>query len=187
MRLSNIKVLCLCGSLRRASYNAALIHSLPHLSPDNVELVNFTEMSNLPLFNPDRENEMISSVTNLKEKVAAAHGLIIASPEYAHGISGVLKNALDWLVSTEAFPGMPIALLNTSPRASHAQEALREVLKTMSGIVVEEASISIPLLGSNLDTDGIINHPVISENIHRALITFNKWIVKYSETEGHVN
>jgi NAD(P)H-dependent FMN reductase len=181
--MRDIRILCLCGSLRRASYNAALIRALPRLAPDTVRFIEFNEVGVLPLFNPDREDEKIPSVEKLKREIASANGLIIASPEYAHGISGVIKNALDWLVSSEDFPGMPIALINTSPRATHAQEALREVLKTMSGVVVESACVSIPLLGSNFDENGIVNHPSISTEVRNALTCFVDWI--YGNVANH--
>ena len=78
--------------------------------------------------------------------------MLIGSPEYAHGITGVMKNALDWAVSMKTFPGKPVALLNTSPRASHAQGSLHEILSTMSARIVPAASITLPLQGSGVDT-----------------------------------
>ena len=91
-------------------------------------------------------------------KLAAADALIIASPEYAHGVSGAMKNALDWLVSFEPFVYKPVAVFNASPRAHHGDDALREILKTMPAIIVEPASIDIPLLSANLTATGIIEH-----------------------------
>jgi hypothetical protein len=70
--------------------------------------------------------------------------LLIASPESAHGVTGTIKNVFDWLVGFELFVNRPVAILNTSPRAHHADEALREILRTMSALIVEEASVSIP-------------------------------------------
>ena len=96
-------------------------------------------------------------------------GLIIASPEYAHGISGPMKNALDWLVSGVEFPYKPILLINTSPRAFHAQEALREVL---SGNIIEEAGVCIPLLSSDLDVDGIMDDLEIRHCLSKGLTRF---------------
>lgn len=153
--MERIKILALSGSLRAASYNTAAIKAMQMLAPSYVEITLFP-IGDLPLFNPDREGERIPSLEKLLGILKDSDGLIIASPEYAHGISGPMKNALDWLVSGVEFPYKPIMLINTSPRASHAQESLREVLRTMSGIVVENACLSIPLLSSDLDTEGIM-------------------------------
>ena len=83
---------------------------------------------------------------DLRAAVEGTDVLLIASPEYAHGMAGPMKNALDWLVSFEGVVGKPVALVNTSPRARHAYESLREVLRTMSTSLVAEAAI--PLLGA---------------------------------------
>jgi NAD(P)H-dependent FMN reductase len=76
---------------------------------------------------------------------------LICSPEYAHGVPGSLKNALDWVVSSGELVNKPIALINASPRAVHAYESLAETLRTMSAIVVPEACVTVPVLGSKLD------------------------------------
>jgi NAD(P)H-dependent FMN reductase len=99
------------------------------------------------LFNPDLEAELPPEVIAFHRQVAGADALIIASPEYAHGITGTIKNALDWLVSFEPFVDKRVAVFNSSPRSQHADASLREVLKTMSANIVEPASIAIPLRG----------------------------------------
>jgi chromate reductase, NAD(P)H dehydrogenase (quinone) len=81
---------------------------------------------------------------------------MIASPEYAHGVTGVIKNALDWIVGSGELEAKPIALLNTSIRAVHAYAALEETLKTMGGHIVPEASLKIPLPGNTIDQAGIL-------------------------------
>jgi chromate reductase len=103
-------------------------------------------------------------------------GLIISSPEYAHGIPGVLKNALDWLVSGEEFVGKPIALFNASPRATHAQDSLVEIVTTMAGQIVPQACVTISLLGKNLDAAGIIANPELSGKLSAAIAAFTKAI-----------
>ena len=105
----------------------------------------------------------------IRPKLHRADALLIASPEYAHGVTGTIKNALDWLVSFEPFADKPVAVLNTSPRAHHADDALRETLKTMSAVVVEQASITVPLLGAHLTEDGMVEDPTISRAIRGAL------------------
>ena len=76
-------------------------------------------LGDLPLFNADLEDNPPASVRALRSSIGSADALLIASPEYAHGISSVIKNALDWLVSFEGFVAKPIAVVNTSPRARH--------------------------------------------------------------------
>ncbi|PWQ97962.1 FMN reductase [Leucothrix arctica] len=166
-----MKLLALSGSLRRLSHNTTAVKALKILAPDHVE-VTIGSISELPLFNPDREGENIPALATLKLALEAADGLVISSPEYAHGISGPLKNALDWLVSGSEFPEIPIMLINTSPRARHAQDALREVVTTMSGRVIEKASVSIPLLGTELDAQGVVEHPEMSTVIRHGLNEF---------------
>jgi len=180
--MKKIRVLALSGSLRKNSYNTSLLSAASRLSPDDIELVIFDQMARLPLFNPDRENESIPSVMELKNELRKSHGLIVSSPEYAHGISGVMKNALDWLVSGEEFPYMPVVLYNTSPRASHAQAALREVILTMSGTIIESASMNIPLLGTNMDVDGIIKNNKMAHHIIDKLKLFKDEIVRHKST-----
>ena len=169
--METIKILALSGSLRKNSYNTAAIKAIKILAPSNVEITIFS-IGDLPLFNPDREGECILPIKNFIQALKKSDGLIIASPEYAHGVSGPMKNALDWLVSSVEFPDKLIMLINTSPRASHAQESLREILTTMSGIVVEKASVSIPLLSSQLDVSGIIEDKELSNSLKAGLNIF---------------
>lgn len=166
--MGSIKILALSGSLRTASYNTAAIEALQILAPGNIEIM-IGLIGDLPLFNPDREGEYIPALEKLVQALKISDGLVIASPEYAHGISGPMKNALDWLVSGVEFPYKPIMLINTSPRASHAQESIREVLKTMSGIVVDKACVSVPLLSSDLDVGGIVESEEISSILKTGL------------------
>ena len=153
-----MEILALSGSLREGSYNTAALEALSQVAPEGIDVVVFEGIGDLPLFNPDLENERLSAVETLKDSLRSSAGLVIASPEYAHGISGVMKNALDWLVSGEEFVHMPVMLVNTSPRAHHAQEALREVIITMSGNIIESSCLSLSLLGSGLSTAGIVQN-----------------------------
>lgn len=174
---NTIKLLALSGSLRQASYNTAVLEALATLAPANVH-IELGDVGSLPLFNPDRENENIPAVIQLKSALKESSGLIIASPEYAHGISGSMKNALDWLVSGDEFPYKPIMLINTSLRASHAQAALTEVLTTMSGNIIEQAYVSIPILSSGYDKNGILNDPQCTDNL---IVGLNRFISDVSQ------
>jgi chromate reductase len=165
-----MKVLAICGSLRSVSINRMLLQASIRLSPTSMEIVMSPDIGKLPLYNPDLEHCVPDQVVRFRTQVAVSQALLIASPEYAHGVTGTLKNALDWLVSFEPFANKPVALLNASPRAHHADAALREILKTMSAELVEAASISVPLLGTELTVDEIASHPVISIAIVSVLL-----------------
>lgn len=162
-------LLAISGSLRQHSYNSAALQALKSVAPPHIQVTIYQQLGELPLFNPDLEQQSIPALDNLRQQLANADALVIASPEYAHGISGPMKNALDWLVSGEEFVNKPVVLINTSPRATHAQAALREVITTMSGNIIESACIAIPLLGSELDHRGIINHGEIAATLTEAL------------------
>lgn len=176
--MSRIKLMAVSGSLRKASYNSAAIEALKTLAPDSVSVDIYRGLGDLPMFNPDREGEVISEFECMRGLLGCSNGLIISSPEYAHGISGVLKNALDWLVSGEEFVHMPVMIVNTSPRASHALEALKEVVRTMSGNIIESACVSIPLLGSELDARGILRDGALSLQLKTGLCEFQAAINK---------
>jgi chromate reductase, NAD(P)H dehydrogenase (quinone) len=179
-----MKVLGISGSLRKASVNSALLRAASRLAPSDIEFTVFSGIGNLPLFNPDLETNLPSSVLALHVAVEESDALLLASPEYAHGVTGAIKNALDWLVSFERFVGMPVAVLNASPRAHHADTALRETLKTMSAIIVEPASVSIQLLGTKLDEGGMVEDPIISSAIKGCLASLHTSVMRGSSEQG---
>ena len=134
-------ILVLVGSLRAASTNTAALRAAALLAPAGCAIVLCDALAQLPPFNPDRDGvDLPPPVAAFRAAIAAADGLLIAAPEYAHGVSGVLKNALDWLVAGAEFPEKPVALINASPRATLAQAQLRETLRTMAGRVIDEAA-----------------------------------------------
>ncbi|MEP7044914.1 MAG: NADPH-dependent FMN reductase [Dokdonella sp.] len=172
---SRRRVLALSGSLRAASHNTCLLKAAQHLAPKGLEVVLCEGLGEMPSFNPDRDDDAPpAQVAALRAAVGASDGLLIACPEYAHGVPGAFKNALDWLVGSWEFPNKPIALFNASPRASHAQAALREILTTMSARLVEEASLSLSLLGCDLDADGIVADENLAAPIRSALVAYQR-------------
>jgi chromate reductase, NAD(P)H dehydrogenase (quinone) len=179
-----MKTLAICGSLRAASINAALLRAAARLSPPEMQVRQLSRLGELPLFSPDLEHDLPVQIAAYHAEIASADALLIASPEYAHGVTGAIKNALDWLVSFEPFINKPVAVLNASPRAHHADDALRETLRTMSAVVVEQASIPIPLLGAHLTEDGMVEHPTISHAIRGALEALYSFVVPRRHEQG---
>ncbi len=169
-----MNILAISGSLRRVSSNTTLLRAACLLTPAGMNITLYDGLGDLPHFNPglELEGDAPPSVTDLRDRIRAADGVLICSPEYAHGVPGVLKNALDWLVSSGETVGKPFALLNASPRSTHAQASLAEVLTTMAAVLVQEASVSVPLGGKNLDEAGIVAHPEIGPTVQAALAAF---------------
>lgn len=167
-----MRLFAISGSLRAHSSNTAALKAAAILAPPEVEIVLYDGLGGLPHFNPDLDTDPPEAVVALRREIGRCDGLIICSPEYAHGVAGSMKNALDWLVSSLEFPGKPVALFNTSPRATHAQAHLRETLRTMSARLVENACIALPLLGKNLNHDGIAADPDLAKQIRAALHNF---------------
>jgi chromate reductase, NAD(P)H dehydrogenase (quinone) len=151
-----MRILALCGSLRAASMNMALLRACARVAPPSITLDVFPGMGALPLFNPDLEATCPPPVLALQSALERTNAVLIASPEYAHGVTAVLKNALDWLVSFPPFVDKPVAIFNASPRSVHADAALREILTTMSARLIEPACLALPLRATGVTTDAIV-------------------------------
>lgn len=152
-------ILALSGSLRAASENTRLLRAAARLAPAHVRVTVYSGLGELPLFNPDIEFPNPPAMAALRAAINAADALIIASPEYAHGISAVIKNALDWMVGNESFVNKPVALLNAAPRARHAYLALRETVTMMSARVIDAACITLTEPVTGMTEQEIAQHP----------------------------
>jgi len=159
-----MKILALSGSLRAASSNSTLLRAAVRLAPEGVGVVLYDGLGGLPHFNPDLDRTLDdpllpAAVRDLRQRVGEADALLICCPEYAHGVPGSFKNALDWLVGGSEMPGMPVALVNASPRSVHVQASLVEILRTMSAQVVPGSPFPIALSGRGLDEDRMVAEP----------------------------
>ena len=154
-----MRLLAISGSLRAHSSNGELLRALATLAAPAIHVELYAGPGDLPAFNPDLDEEGMTSppaVQVLRRAVGDADGLVISSPEYAHGVPGALKNALDWLVSGPEMVYKPVGLLNASPRSVHAQQSLAETLRTMSATLVEGACVALPISGRGLNAESIV-------------------------------
>ena len=163
-------VLGRCGSLRAASINRAVLRAAAAVAPPKVRVELYPSLAGLPLFNPDLDAAALAPVAELRERIVTADAVLIASPEYAHGVSGAIKNALDWLVGDDTWVNKPVAVLNAAPRSQHAHAALCETLRTMSARLIEGACVALPILGSRLDARGIASHAQHGASLRAALL-----------------
>lgn len=173
---NRVNVLAMCGSLRAASKNRSLLEAAQLLAPLGVDIVLDWSLATLPHYNPDLDTldgfTLPAAAAEWRGRVAGADGILISSPEYVHGIPGVLKNALDWLVSSTEFPGKPVALLCASAMSEFAPAQLREILETMNARFVSEASIVIPVPGTGAAASAIAEDPALAHALRAALASF---------------
>jgi len=166
----HIRVLAMSGSLRRASSNSALVAAVARLAPPAVDVSIYRGLAELPPFNPDIDGDSApAAVMGFRTALHTCHALLLSSPEYAHGVPGVLKNALDWVVGSGELIDKPVALINTSARATHARASLVETLSVMSARLVRDASITVALDGRMLDADGIVADETIAAAVRSAI------------------
>ena len=168
-----ISLLAISGSLRRASSNTALLEAAAALAPPEVAVTVYEGIGDLPHFNPDiPDDQAPPSVLRYRAALAGADGVIFSTPEYAHGLPGVLKNALDWVVGSSELVEKPVVLFNASPRSTYAVASLTETLAVMSALHIDAASITLSLPGRALPEGGIAADPELSSMLGHALSRF---------------
>jgi chromate reductase len=167
-----MRVLAISGSLRQGSTNTAALEALAMLAPEGVRVLVYRDLARLPPYNPDDDVEdqpKPELVRALRAMVAACDAVVIAAPEYAHGVPGMFKNALDWLVASETFAGRKVVLINTAPRAFHAQANLREILATMAARFLPDAFVALPLTGRAITADELVADETCARRLRHVL------------------
>ena len=152
-------ILGLCGSLRANSLNRMFLQALQSKLSD---LVIYDNLGKLPFFNPDFEFEPNEVVTDYREHLKQATAVIIATPEYAHGVTGVMKNALDWVVGTGEFMQKPTYVVNCSGSATIANLAIRENLSVMEAQVIP---LSFPLRSHETTLEFILQNQDLNHRL----------------------
>lgn len=154
-----LRLVTLLGSLRKASYNAAIARALPGLAPDNVTISPLGSVGEIPLYNADIQAEAFPpAVLAMGEAIAAADGVIIVTPENNYSVPGVLKNALDWLSRLPATPfaAKPTAIQTGSPGligGARAQYHLRQILVFLDAQVMNKPEIMVGQVMHKVDVD----------------------------------
>jgi chromate reductase len=167
-----IRILTISGSLRARSINSEVLAALELVAEVEAGFERYEGLASLPHFNPDLDREGAippPAVAGLRQAVAGAQAVVICSPEYAHGVPGSLKNALDWLVSGPEIVHKPVGVLNASEHSRHAQAQLIETLRTMSTVIVPEACITLPINGRKLDAAAIAQDPTLGGALRAAV------------------
>jgi chromate reductase len=177
-----MRVLAIPGSLRATSSNAALLRAAARVAPAGTEVSLYEGLGGLPHFSPDLDVEPIPApVAALRAQIGAVDAIAISSPEYAHGMPGALKNALDWLVSAFEPIGLPVLLVSASPGgAAHAHAQLLEVLRTMSMQVIDGGAHVFSR--AKIDANGEITAPELIDALAAGFAQLAEAVVARSAT-----
>ena len=166
------RILALSGSLRAVSSNTALLQAVAILAAPSVEVTLYEGLADLPHFNPDSDFEgeaTHGAVAEFRTQLKGADAVMFSTPEYAHGVPGTLKNALDWVVGSGELSGKPVALFKASSRGVHAQASLLEILTTMDAQLVREACATVSLRGQSLGAAEIARNEEFAAPLRVAL------------------
>ncbi|GHO98154.1 FMN reductase [Reticulibacter mediterranei] len=168
-----MRILAISGSLRASSTNTRLVRAMVALAPADMHITIYEGLGDLPHFSPDLDgNNAPASVHNLRTQLQEADGVLICTPEYAFGVPGSLKNALDWTVSTGDFSGKPTAAVSASPLWGGGDKAHASLLLTLTALganVPRQAKLSIPHINKKLNDNGELSDPTTAQALSAVL------------------
>ncbi len=168
-----MNIVAISGSLRAASTNTALVRAAAAQAPAGMEVTVYGGLGDLPHFSPERDgDDAPAAVQSLRGLLAGAEGVLICTPEYAFGMPGSLKNALDWLVTSGELWRKPVVALSASPSALGGEKAHAALLLTLSALevhVVADGSLTIPFVTTKVTKTGDLTDPATAQALRASL------------------
>ena len=183
-----IRVLAISGSLRAGSLNTALLRAAQELTPEGLEIAIF-DLKDMPLYNADVEaTGDHTQVALLKAAIRSADALLFATPEYNHGPSGVLKNAIDWASRDRghwSLTGKPTTMIGAGgfSGTARAQQQLETVLTETGALVMVKPGVLVPLASEKFDSEGLLVDEQTRAVLRKHLDAFVDWIARIMVAE----
>jgi chromate reductase, NAD(P)H dehydrogenase (quinone) len=179
-------VVGIAGSLRQGSFNRALLRAAGELAPANLRIA-IHDLAQVPLYNADVEAASVpEGVAALRSAVASADGVLIATPEYNHGVPGVLKNAIDWLSrppQSSALNGKPAAIMGASPGmlgTARAQTQLRQAFVFTNTYALLQPEVLVARARDKFDASGKLTDQSTRDFLAQFLERFDEWIARFA-------
>lgn len=177
-----MKILAFAGSLRKGSFNKSLLRAAAELAPESMDITIF-DLEGIPLFNADVEAEGDpGKVPQFKDAILKADGLLIASPEYNHGITGVTKNAIDWASRPPKDPpirGKPVGIIGASPGitgTARSQDQLRQSLKSVNAHCMALPEFLVFRAKYKFDKNGVLTDESSRNYMEKYLSSLAEWV-----------
>jgi chromate reductase len=179
--MEQIRIVGLAGSLRRASLNRGLIRAAAESAPAGIT-IDMLDLADIPLFNQDVEDAgEPASVAFFKQAIAMADAVLVATPEYNHGVPGVLKNAIDWASrprATSPLEDKPIAIMGASPgrgSTARAQAQLRDMFVFTGACVMPLPELLVGTAAAHFDSAGDVTDPELRASIVELVRALDRW------------
>ncbi len=178
--MSKIKVLGIAGSLRKGSYNKALLRTALEELPEDIELEVF-DLEGIPPYNQDLDNDMPARVKEFKRKIKAADAILIATPEYNYSVPGVLKNAIDWASrppGDNSWDDKPVAIMSASIgmiAGARAQYHLRQTFVYINMHPLNRPEVMVPFVADKVDANGKVTDAKTREKVKELLEALGDW------------
>jgi NAD(P)H-dependent FMN reductase len=171
------KILAISGSTRKSSSNLNLIKAIIDLHANELDIKIFDSLSEIPHFNPDLDTELPpETVLDFRKQLKEADGILICTPEYAMGVPGTLKNAIDWTVSSCEFSNKPVALITASSLGEKAHASLLETLKIIESNIPDESQLLISSVKTKVNQEGKITDLQTLEKVKKVIASLTNTI-----------
>jgi chromate reductase len=182
-----LRVLAICGSLRKKSFNLSVLRACAELAPPELK-VEIARLNAIPMFNQDdwEESGMPAPAEELRKAIVASDGVVISTPEYNHGVSGCLTNAIDWMSRSDPVPfeGKPVAILSATSGAlggARVQYELRNHLLPLEAWTLAQPEVFIGRAHTKVDGEGNFNDEVTRKAIAAQMSVFRDWILRFKK------
>lgn len=178
---TKIKIIGIIGSLRKNSFNKTLMETAKKLAPENVE-IEILDIANIPLFNQDQIRP--NSVIEIRKKIEKADGILFATPEYNYSVSGVLKNAIDWVsypIYENSFDKKPVGIMSASIGmfgGSRAQYHLRQILVSLNTYTMGKPEIMVTLASQKIKNNKITDKET-NQKIKDFIWALANWVKRF--------
>jgi chromate reductase len=178
------KILAISGSTRQNSSNLSLIKAIIELFAEGLDIKIFEGLSKIPPFNPDIDNDHPpKEIAEFRRQLSEADGILICTPEYAMGVPGTLKNAIDWTVSSCEFSHKPVALITASSEGHKGHLSLLETLRIIESDIPDDSQLLISFVKTKVSSEGKITDKQTSEQVKKLMISLAETISRKLEAQ----